>query len=138
MDSNYDEALKDSVHENVMEHLHQGLVLPIFYTLCHHPKKRLFTPNVTICITDTKSGTIQLSSEPVKTGTVAKRSWWWFAFHGVVSEKKDLSYIPAFFTTNGMARSIVKDQDYTWTFNEEYTKLVTALVNTPAKRSEKM
>jgi hypothetical protein len=48
--SNYDDALKSSVHENVMKHLRQGLVLPIFHTLCRDPRKRLFSPNTTVCV----------------------------------------------------------------------------------------
>ena len=43
--SKYSEAMKDQVHDDVMHHLHHGKVLPIFHTLCHPPKERLFQPN---------------------------------------------------------------------------------------------
>jgi hypothetical protein len=125
-DSNYNEALKDSVHDTVMEHLNQGMVLPIFHTLCRDPNQRLFSPNATVCVDKLDSGNIQLSSHPVKAGTAGTDTV------GEISIYVDSSYIDTFFADGITARSKVNEKAFTWEFHEPYTKLVTALVNAPA------
>ena len=46
----HSEAMKDHVHDDVITHLHQGKVLPIFHTLCHPPSERLFPPNTRVSV----------------------------------------------------------------------------------------
>ena len=65
---NHPEALKDQVNEDVMKHLHQGEVLPIFHTLCCPPNKRLFPPNARVSVENPNSDEIRLSTAPVQMG----------------------------------------------------------------------
>jgi hypothetical protein len=125
-ESNYNEILKDNVHNSIMDNLNQGLVLPIFHTLCRNPMKRLFSPNTTVCVNKPQSGNIQLSSLQVQEGTAGTE------IIGNVSMLRDRSYIDAFFINGTTARSKVNEESFTWKFNEDYTTLVTSLVNAPA------
>ena len=68
------ELLKDRVHDDVMQHLHQGKVLPIFHTLCCPPTERLFSPNTHVSVKDPNSDMIQLSSAPVTMGECDQES----------------------------------------------------------------
>jgi hypothetical protein len=125
-DSNYGEELKGSVHDVVMKHLNQGLVLPIIHTLCRDQNKRLFSPNATVCVDKPDSGNIHLSSSKVHEGKSGSEEI------GEVSNIDDMSYLEAFFVDGITARSKVKDRALTWEFHENYTRMVTALVNTPS------
>jgi hypothetical protein len=69
-DSNYDEDLKYKIHDNVMDSLNQGLVLPIYHTLCHHPNECLHLPNAAAL----KEEAIQLSANPAQEGACKKGS----------------------------------------------------------------
>jgi hypothetical protein len=126
-DSEYDETVKNNVHEKVIDHLNRGMVLPIFHTFCRRPNARLFSPDVAVSMKIAGSEKIQLSPEEVTEGECALES---------VGKVKDIgdekSYIPAFFTSTGAARSAVDDSSYCWKFNLKYTKAITSLVNTPA------
>jgi hypothetical protein len=106
--SNYNEALKDSVHDTIIDHLNQGLVLPIFHALCRDPNKRLFSPKATVCVDRPDSGNIHLSSDCVQKGTAEKK-----VKRGKLSKSDDMSYIDAFFVDDITARSKVKDRAYT-------------------------
>ena len=68
------EALKDQVHDDVMQHLQEGKVLPIFHTLCRPPTERLFSPNTRVSLDDPTSDIIQLSSDPVTMGECVEES----------------------------------------------------------------
>ena len=46
--SSYNEDLQETINADVMNHLDQGLVPPIFHTLCRPPNKRLFLPNTRV------------------------------------------------------------------------------------------
>jgi hypothetical protein len=50
--SNLNDDLKMSVNEDVISKLKQGLVPPIFHTLCRPPEKRLFAPLTRVYVDD--------------------------------------------------------------------------------------
>ena len=71
---------------------------------------------------------IQLSAAPVMEGECNEG-----AEHiGKISMKDNQSYIPAFFQ-NDIGIEQVKDSNFTWEFDDDYTKIVTNLVNAPSK-----
>ena len=125
--SKHTEALKDQVHDDVMQHLQEGKVLPIFHTLCRPPTERLFSPDTRVSVNDPTSDIIQLSSDPVTMGECVEES----ELVGKLSMKEERSYMTSFFN-NGAANFIVEDKSFRWEFDEDYTKYVTDLVNAPA------
>ena len=93
-EANYDEEMKRKVHGNVMKHLNEGTVLPIFHTLCQPPDKRLFSPNTILGNMDFNcTDVIHLSSENVTAGKCADESD--NVIHKV-SKDLEMSYMPAF------------------------------------------
>ena len=128
-ESNYDEEMKGMIHDDVMDKLDQGLVLPIFHTLCRHPYKRLFLPNTRVGKDDKYcSDVIHLSSASVTIGECKEET-------GVVckiSSKKERSYLPAFFNED-VATFEVEDMSFSWEFDEDFTEMVTDLVNARAQ-----
>ena len=126
--SKYTEAMKDQVHDDVMNHLHQGKVLPIFHTLCHPPKERLFQPNTRVSSRDESStDMIQLSALSVTVGKCDLEA----SYTGKISMMDERSYIPAFFN-NDEAMFRVEDSNFHWEFDEDNTEIATDLVNAPA------
>ena len=74
-DSNFNENIKALINDDVMNHLDQGMVLPIFHTLCRSPSKRLFPPNTRVRTEDDNcTAVIQLSSAPVKMGVCTDKN----------------------------------------------------------------
>ena len=125
---NYDEAMKDQVHDDVKHLLHQGKVLPIFHTLCRPPKERLFPPNTRVSSRDESStDMIQLSALPVTVGKCDLET----PCTGKISMMDERSYIPAFFN-NDEAMFRVEDSNFHWEFDEDNTEIATDLVNAPA------
>jgi hypothetical protein len=120
--------MKDHVHDDVITHLHQGKVLPIFHTLCHPPSERLFLPNTRVSVDDPTSDVIQLSASSVTMGKCEEEA------ESEISWKDETSYISLFFNENGTGHFYVADLASTgrWTFDEDYTQIVTDLVNAPA------
>jgi hypothetical protein len=135
--TNKDDALKKSVNSEVLEKLQQGLVPPIFHTLCRLPKERLFDPITKLPNESNDSTYIQLSTEPVTAGSLPTES--------EVPQKDEVkneillvdetSYLDSFFTPNGTPSRKVIDKAIRgqWTFNAEYSSCIAALVNEPAK-----
>ena len=128
-ESNYDEEMKGMIHDDVMDKLDQGLVLPIFHTLCRHPYKRLFLPNTCVGKDDENcSDVIHLSSASVTIGECKEDE-----SVGKISKQEERSYMPAFFTKDNVGNSKVEDSSLVWEFDVDYTKYVTSLVNSPAE-----
>ena len=126
--SNYNEEMKVRVNDDVMQYLDQGLVLPIFHTLCCPPDQRLFPPDIGVGETDRNLYTIQLSSVPVTMGN---------SEHGTqtvseISMGREMPYIPTFVSKTGNGNFFVKDLNFQWKFDENYTNYITELVNAPA------
>ena len=129
-DSSYNEDLKEAIDDDVVNHLDQGLVLPIFHTLCRPPDKRLFIPNTRVGKEDENcSDVIQLSAAPVTMGVCKVEN----DEVGEVSHDDDMSYISAFFKNTNIGCLKVEDSNFYWEFDVDYTKYVTALVNTPGQ-----
>ena len=126
--SKHIEAMKDEIHDDVMQHLKEGKVLPIFHTLCRPPNERLFLTEVCVRVKDRTSDAIQLSIAPVTIGECVKDA------HNIgdVDIGREMPYLPAFFNEDGSGRFYVEDIDFLWKFDKDYTDIVTALVNTPA------
>ena len=109
--------------------LRHGKVPPIFHTLIHDHKNRLFPiiPKVPVSLSPDEKNFISLSAHTVKAGSAETSEI------GTLPLRKDKSYLSAFFD-NGSARTQVNDSmlQNPWIFDEEYTKTIAALVNTPA------
>ena len=105
--------MKDQVHDDVLLHLHQGKVLPIFHTLCRPPKERLFPPNTRVGKDDeTSMEEIQISTAPVSRGECVKDT-----VESEISMFNEMSYIPAFFNEHNTGHFYVKDTTFRWTFD---------------------
>ena len=130
------EVMKDQVHDDVMQHLHVGKVLPIFHTLCRPPTERLFHPNTRVSVNDPASDAIELSVAPATIGEceeghdIASEV---SSNVGKISSEEEMTYIPAFFNTEGTGYVAVQDLAFQWTFNKSYTNNITTLVNEPSK-----
>ena len=128
--SSYNEDIKESINDDVLKHLDQGLVLPIFHTLCQSPEKRLFLPNTLVGKEDENcSDVIRLSAAPVTVGVCADEN----DVVGEVTRRRERSYIPAFFKSENIGNFRIKDQSFIWEFDVEYTKMVVSLVNAPSQ-----
>jgi hypothetical protein len=124
----HSEPLKDEVHNEVIENLKDGKVLPIFHTLCQNPDNRLFPPNTRVSDRDPDSDIIELSAASVTKGEFWKDK----ETVGKISIHEERSYLTAFFEMDkGFIK--VEDQGCQWEFDEDYTEIVTNLVNTPAE-----
>jgi hypothetical protein len=127
--SNNGDEQKQNMHSTVLQHLNNGLVLPIFHTLCRNIHERLYSPNASASIRSPDIDKIQLSYDPVQEGKAKENSV------GKLLLRAQTSYIPAFLTsdkTEQRANFLVKDDQRTWEFNEDYVNLVSRLVNAPA------
>ena len=125
--SKHSEAMKDQVHDDVIKTLKEGKVLPIFHTLCRPQSERLFPPNRRVSSKDGSRDVIQLSAAPVTMGECNQN-----AICGKLSMKEERSYITAFFN-NDTGTFKVEDLHFFWEFDDDYTKIVTDLVNEPSK-----
>jgi hypothetical protein len=135
----------ETVYSEVMKKLKNGEVPSIFHTLCRSVDERLFLPDTKFDYMKTISGDastskekivenipvyIYLSAKTVEVGVALCR-----VDGEILSDKQD-SYLKEFFCDdNKMARVHIVDHQLSnkWTFDEEYTKIVTNLVNAPAK-----
>ena len=125
---NHPEALKDQINDDVMKHLNHGKVLPIFHTLCRPPNDRLFPPNTRVSVENPTSDEIRLSAGPVQMGKFDKE-----LPVDEIPMEDELSYILAFIDDEGRGRMKVQDNAFQWSFSENYTEIVTNLVNSPAE-----
>ena len=129
-DSSYTEDIKETINDDVVNHLDQGLVLPIFHTLCRPPDKRLFSPNTRVGKKDKNcADVIQLSAATVTVEVCGDKN----DDVGEVSDSKDMSYMPAFFKNANVGNYKVEDSNSRWAFDVHYTAIVTSLVNTPGQ-----
>jgi hypothetical protein len=135
----------ETVYSEVMKKLKNGEVPSIFHTLCRSVDERLFLPDTKFDYMKTISGDtstsketivenipiyIYLSAKTVEVGVALCR------VAGEISSNKPDSYLKGFFCDdNKMARVHIVDHQLSnkWTFDEEYTRIVTNLVNAPAK-----
>jgi hypothetical protein len=121
-----------SVYDDVLSQLQKGIVPPIYHALCREPAKRLFLPNSFVIPDVPESGSIGLSSKSVQAGICSSKK----SFDKDVWNDDELSYLNVFFKKDGSGFVNVADS-YSKTanmiFNAMVTKLVTALVNTPAR-----
>jgi hypothetical protein len=129
-----------------LEKLKNGEVPSIFHTLCRKADQRLFLPDTkfdyikTIPLNkSTSTGKVVektpiyicLSTEAVQAG-VAKDTT-----TGTIPRDDNDSYLKGFFCDeNKYAKVNVQDSSMsmTWHFSKKYTKTVTQLINTPAKK----
>jgi hypothetical protein len=118
------------IYDCVLKMLNEGDVPPIYHTLCRDPSKHLFLPNTFVSNEKVKSGSISLSSKPVKVGKFISRA----CTDESVWGGKEFSYLNAFFTKDGHSRVNVNDSliGKIWKFDKEISYNVTKLVNKPA------
>ena len=114
--------------DDVTKKLSQGLVPPIFHTLCRNETDRLFLPNTPVSLEEGEVNVIELSSKAVKAGVAESDSM------GKISSFEDESYLKAFFQTDETAYSTVKDSVLSseWMFSDQGTATITSLINLPA------
>jgi hypothetical protein len=145
------------IYNKVLEQLKEGKVPPIYHTLIREPEKRLFLPNTFVSNGKAESGSIKLSSEKVQVGSgrihltslhylcsatqrffqaIGQRFLDLAEYPDNTWQQEEFSYLDVFFTKDGQVRLSVKDiyiREGYWNFDEEISKIVTVLVNTPAK-----
>jgi hypothetical protein len=141
---NFDET----VYTQVLEQLKNGFVPPYFHTLCRKPKERLFFPRTKFdreeedsgdaltkieLVTGTNPIYIELSTKPVQVGEATLKGE---ENRGRIPlNEEDDSYLSGFFcskTENARDEVLDEAMPMTWTFNKQYTKIVTDLINTPS------
>ena len=114
-----------------MKDLHEGKVLPIFHTLCRPPEERHFSPERQVSVKDANSDEIQLSAAQATMGDCNFSSEKGKGMVGEISSRCEASYIPAFFNDDvGIVK--VQDAGFNWEYDDDYTKIITDLVNAPA------
>jgi hypothetical protein len=126
------EDFEKSVYDEVLSHLKNGIVPPIYHALSREPAKRLFLPKTFITPDDPESGSIELSSDKVFSGICASKA----SIDKKVWDDKKLSYLNVFFKKDGSGFVNVIDGNsnpVNLVFNKKVTELVTALVNAPAR-----
>ena len=117
----------NDISDKVENLLRQGLVPPIFHTLCRAEEHRLFLPNTLVSLEKGEDNTIKLSAHSVNAG-IAKLET---GTVGEISSFDDESYLKAFFNTDETARLYVKDSSLSsdWKFSVRDTETITDLVN---------
>jgi hypothetical protein len=132
---------KEPIHIAVREKLETGEVPPYFHTLCRKANERLFYHTKFYYVKE-KTGNSAMSEErvPIKIRLSTKAVQVGVALCKIEGRIPSFyrldSYLKGFFCEdNVMARESVIDAQHTdtWNFDEAYTKIVTNLVNTPAK-----
>jgi hypothetical protein len=123
-------CLDQPMNDCILKQLSEGFVPPVFHSLSTDAKHLLFPVGRNVEINNDQSDIIELSNEIVSEGEKSQT-----CSHGEISSRVEKTYFTAFFDNNGNAHSEIKDRALTntWIFDEDYTKTVTELVNTPAK-----